>query len=112
MADFAAGSPDLTHPPPLPGLGTGYVETTQESLPVNIGGVNMKVIKKIDPFFFLSLSNFAMESCTIIHKRKNRIGEEPGNSLLHSNCLYLCYLKGTPARRRSSGDKGKHVGWN
>lgn len=39
MADFAAGSPDLTHPPPLPGLGTGYVETTQESLPVNIGGV-------------------------------------------------------------------------
>ena len=39
MADFAAGSPDLTHPPPLPGLGTGYVETTHESLPVNIGGV-------------------------------------------------------------------------
>ena len=36
MADFAAGSPDLTHPPPLPGLGTGYVETTQESLPVNL----------------------------------------------------------------------------
>jgi hypothetical protein len=29
----------LTHPPPLSGLGTGYVETTQESLPVNIGGV-------------------------------------------------------------------------
>jgi hypothetical protein len=29
----------LTHPPPLPGLGTGYVETTQESLPVNIDGV-------------------------------------------------------------------------
>jgi hypothetical protein len=24
----------LTHPPPLPGLGTSYVETTQESLPV------------------------------------------------------------------------------
>ena len=39
VADFAAGSPDLTHPPPLPGLGTGYVETTQESLPVNICGV-------------------------------------------------------------------------
>jgi hypothetical protein len=39
VADFAAGSLDLTHPPPLPGLGTGYVETTQESLPVNLGGV-------------------------------------------------------------------------
>jgi hypothetical protein len=25
----------LTHPPLLPGLGTGYVETTQENLPVN-----------------------------------------------------------------------------
>ena len=25
--------------PPLPGLGTGYVETTRESLPVNTGGV-------------------------------------------------------------------------
>jgi hypothetical protein len=41
VADFAAGSPDLTHPPPLPGLGTGYVETTQESLPVNLGGVSI-----------------------------------------------------------------------
>jgi hypothetical protein len=29
----------LTHPPPLSGLGIGYVETTQESLPVNIDGV-------------------------------------------------------------------------
>jgi hypothetical protein len=27
------------NPPPLPGLGTGYVETTQESLPINIGEV-------------------------------------------------------------------------
>jgi hypothetical protein len=42
VADFAAGSPDLTHhPPPLPELGTGYVETTQESLPVNLGGVSI-----------------------------------------------------------------------
>jgi hypothetical protein len=40
VADFAAGSPDLTRPPPLPGLGTGYVEMTQESLPVNLGGVS------------------------------------------------------------------------
>jgi hypothetical protein len=42
VADFAVGSPDLTHPPPLPGLGTRYVETTQESLPVNLGGVSIK----------------------------------------------------------------------
>jgi len=27
------------NPPPLPWLGTGYVETTRESLPVNTGGV-------------------------------------------------------------------------
>ena len=27
------------NPPPLPGLGTGYVETTQESLLVNTGRV-------------------------------------------------------------------------
>jgi hypothetical protein len=39
VVDFTAGSLDLTHPPPLPGLGTGYVETTRESLPVNLGGV-------------------------------------------------------------------------
>jgi hypothetical protein len=41
VVDFAAGSPDLTHPPPLPGLGTGYVETTRESLPVYLGGVTL-----------------------------------------------------------------------
>jgi hypothetical protein len=40
VADFIAGSPDLTHPPPLPGLGTDYVETTRESLPVNLGRVS------------------------------------------------------------------------
>ena len=28
-----------SNPPPLPGLGTGCVETTRESLPVNAGGV-------------------------------------------------------------------------
>jgi hypothetical protein len=39
VADFAAGSLDLTHPPPLPGLGTDYVEMTRESFPVNLGGV-------------------------------------------------------------------------
>jgi hypothetical protein len=31
--------PDLTQPSSFTGLGTGYVETTQGSLPINIGGV-------------------------------------------------------------------------
>jgi hypothetical protein len=46
------GLPNLTQLPPLPGLGTVYVETTQESRLVNIGGVttwdvNQKTHKKI-----------------------------------------------------------------
>jgi hypothetical protein len=39
VADFAASLPDLMHPP-LPELGTGYVETTRENLPINLGGVD------------------------------------------------------------------------
>jgi hypothetical protein len=33
--------PDLTQPSSFTGLGTGYVETTQGSLPINIGGVGV-----------------------------------------------------------------------
>jgi hypothetical protein len=33
--------PDLTQPSSFTGLGTGYVETTQGSLPINIGGVDV-----------------------------------------------------------------------
>jgi len=34
------------NPPPLPRLGTGYVETTRESLPVNTGGVELTTSSK------------------------------------------------------------------
>jgi hypothetical protein len=35
--------PDLTQPSSFTGLGTGYVETTQGSLPINIGGVIISI---------------------------------------------------------------------
>jgi hypothetical protein len=42
--------PDLTQPSSFTGLGTGYVETTQGSLPINIGGVysSTNINKKIN----------------------------------------------------------------
>jgi hypothetical protein len=61
--DFAAGSPDLTHPPPLPGLGTDYVETTRESLPVNLGGVVIYSAENIlygSPSFGYTISSISI----------------------------------------------------
>jgi hypothetical protein len=39
--------PDLTQPSSFTGLGTGYVETTQGSLPINIGGVQLTLIYSV-----------------------------------------------------------------
>jgi hypothetical protein len=46
LAGFYVGLPDLTQPSSFTGLGTGYVETTQGSLPINIGGVKERKEKK------------------------------------------------------------------
>jgi hypothetical protein len=42
LAGFYVGLPDLTQPSSFTGLGTGYAETTQGSLLINIGGVRSK----------------------------------------------------------------------
>jgi hypothetical protein len=38
VADFAAGSPDLTHPPPLPGLGSSLVPDSKIKKVLQTGG--------------------------------------------------------------------------
>jgi hypothetical protein len=57
VADFTAGSPDLMHPPPLPGLGTDYVETTRESLPVNLVFQSKQRNGKIQEFLITGVWN-------------------------------------------------------
>ena len=43
VAIFTLVRQTYRNPLPLPGLGTSYVKTTQESLPVNTGGVSLQM---------------------------------------------------------------------
>jgi hypothetical protein len=53
LAGFYVGLPELTQPSSFTGLETGYVETTQGSLPINIGGVTSAAVEKVvNSFFF------------------------------------------------------------
>jgi hypothetical protein len=53
--------PDLTQPSSFTGLGTGYVETTQGSLPINIGGVILTRLREHQLYAKFSKCVFCLE---------------------------------------------------
>jgi hypothetical protein len=68
LAGFYVGLPDLTQPSSFTGLGTSYVETTQGSLPINIGGVHWYVQMKKNDSRSKTTLYFSMHVCNLYYR--------------------------------------------